>query len=132
MKLFAPDCVMAFPVFVQQYVYSFVDCATQWTACLISFPLVTWWQLELIKKRVIFVFSQGMFIPAIKGQATAEQQHKWLSLAYKMSIIGCYAQTELGHGSNVQGLETTATFEPATDEFVMHSPTVTSTKVAGT
>lgn len=47
-----------------------------------------------------------------------------------MSIIGCYAQTELGHGSNVQGLETTATFDPATDEFVMHSPTVTSTKVA--
>lgn len=70
----------------------------------------------------------GMFIPAIKGQATEDQQSKWLPLAYKMSIIGCYAQTELGHGSNVQGLETTATFDPATDEFVMHSPTVTSTK----
>lgn len=71
-----------------------------------------------------------MFIPAIKGQGTEDQQQKWLPLAYKMSIIGCYAQTELGHGSNVQGLETTATFDPATDEFVMHSPTVTSTKVA--
>ncbi|XP_024394934.1 peroxisomal acyl-coenzyme A oxidase 1 [Physcomitrium patens] len=70
----------------------------------------------------------GMFIPAIKGQGTEEQQHKWLPLAYKMAIIGCYAQTELGHGSNVQGLETTATFDPTTDEFIMHSPTVTSTK----
>lgn len=70
-----------------------------------------------------------MFIPAIKGQGTEEQQHKWLPLAYKMAIIGCYAQTELGHGSNVQGLETTATFDPTTDEFIMHSPTVTSTKV---
>ncbi|KAA3439082.1 peroxisomal acyl-coenzyme A oxidase 1-like [Gossypium australe] len=68
----------------------------------------------------------GMFIPAIKGQGNEEQQQKWLPMAYKMQIIGCYAQTELGHGSNVQGLETTATFDPETDEFVIHSPTLTS------
>ncbi|KAG6474525.1 hypothetical protein ZIOFF_068462 [Zingiber officinale] len=61
---------------------------------------------------------------------TDEQQKKWLPLAYKMQIIGCYAQTELGHGSNVQGLETTATFDPKTDEFVTHSPTLTSSKVS--
>lgn len=70
----------------------------------------------------------GMFVPTIKGQGTNEQQKKWLSLAYKMQIIGCYAQTELGHGSNVQGLETTATFDPKTDEFIIHSPTLTSSK----
>ncbi|GAB4858071.1 acyl-coenzyme A oxidase [Ancistrocladus abbreviatus] len=70
----------------------------------------------------------GMFIPAIKGQGTEEQQKKWLPLAQRMQIIGCYAQTELGHGSNVQGLETTATFDPETDEFVIHSPTLTSSK----
>ncbi|CAK9173271.1 unnamed protein product [Ilex paraguariensis] len=70
----------------------------------------------------------GMFIPAIKGQGTEEQQQKWLPLAYKMQIIGCYAQTELGHGSNVQGLETTATFDAQTDEFIIHSPTLTSSK----
>ncbi|KAL3737952.1 hypothetical protein ACJRO7_019473 [Eucalyptus globulus] len=69
-----------------------------------------------------------MFIPAIKGQGTEEQQQKWLPLAYKMQIIGCYAQTELGHGSNVQGLETTATFDPQTDEFIVDSPTLTSSK----
>ncbi|XP_047308469.1 peroxisomal acyl-coenzyme A oxidase 1-like [Impatiens glandulifera] len=70
----------------------------------------------------------GMFIPAIKGQGTDEQQKKWLPLAYKMQIIGCYAQTELGHGSNIQGLETTASFDSKTDEFVVHSPTLTSSK----
>ncbi|XP_068316844.1 peroxisomal acyl-coenzyme A oxidase 1 [Pyrus communis] len=70
----------------------------------------------------------GMFVPAIKGSGTEEQQKKWLPLAYKMQIIGCYAQTELGHGSNVQGLETTATFDPKTDEFVINSPTLTSSK----
>ncbi|KAH0974057.1 hypothetical protein GBA52_015956 [Prunus armeniaca] len=70
----------------------------------------------------------GMFVPFIKGSGTEEQQKKWLPLAYKMQIIGCYAQTELGHGSNVQGLETTATFDPKTDEFVLNSPTLTSSK----
>jgi len=49
-------------------------------------------------------------------------------LAEKYEIIGAYAQTELAHGSNVQGLETTATFDRTTDEFIIHSPTLSSTK----
>ncbi|KAK1408075.1 hypothetical protein QVD17_39707 [Tagetes erecta] len=69
-----------------------------------------------------------MFVPAIEGQGTEEQKRKWLPLAQTMQIIGTYAQTELGHGSNVRGLETTATFDRQTDEFVMHSPTLTSSK----
>ena len=43
-------------------------------------------------------------------------------------MLGCYAQTELGHGSNVAGLETTATLDTATDEFVINTPTITATK----
>ncbi|KAJ7078539.1 acyl-CoA dehydrogenase/oxidase, partial [Mycena crocata] len=41
---------------------------------------------------------------------------------------GSYCQTELGHGTFLRGLETTATFDHATDEFIVHSPTISSTK----
>jgi acyl-CoA oxidase len=43
-------------------------------------------------------------------------------------VIGCFAMTELAHGSNVAGLETTATFDPSTDEFVIHTPHLGATK----
>lgn len=37
-------------------------------------------------------------------------------------------QTEMGHGSNVKGLELEAKWDPKTKEFVLHSPTLTSSK----
>ncbi|XP_062581681.1 peroxisomal acyl-coenzyme A oxidase 1-like [Saccostrea cucullata] len=70
----------------------------------------------------------GMFIPAIEKQGTEEQKAKWLPLAKSLKIIGTYAQTELGHGTFIRGLETTATYDPKTKEFILNSPTVTSTK----
>ena len=36
--------------------------------------------------------------------------------------------TEIGHGSNVRDIETVATYDPATGEFDLHSPTFTSGK----
>lgn len=36
--------------------------------------------------------------------------------------------TELGHGSNVAGLETTATFDHDNDEFVINTPHLGATK----
>ena len=47
-----------------------------------------------------------MFIPTIRFQGSVEQQKHWLSLAEPGKIIGTYAQTELGHGGFVRGLET--------------------------
>ncbi|XP_053690484.1 probable peroxisomal acyl-coenzyme A oxidase 1 [Sabethes cyaneus] len=69
-----------------------------------------------------------MFIPAIIGQGTAEQQQKWLGRALNCEIIGTYAQTELGHGTFLRGLETTATFDERTDEIVLNSPSLTAYK----
>ena len=45
-----------------------------------------------------------------------------------MRILGAYAQTEMGHGSDVSGLETTATFDKDTDEFIIHTPSIKAIK----
>ncbi|KAI7888616.1 acyl-CoA dehydrogenase/oxidase C-terminal [Mucor mucedo] len=68
------------------------------------------------------------FMPVIKAQGTTEQADKWHTAAKRHAIIGCYAQTELSHGSNVMGLNTVAVFDQATDEFVIHSPDITAAK----
>ncbi|XP_048781300.2 peroxisomal acyl-coenzyme A oxidase 1-like [Ostrea edulis] len=75
-----------------------------------------------------FSLHTGMFIPSIEKQGTQDQQEKWLPLARSLKLIGTYAQTEMGHGTFIRGLETTATYDPATREFVLNSPTVTSMK----
>ena len=69
-----------------------------------------------------------MFIPNLKATFSDEQLAHWLPRAEAWEVLGCYAQTELGHGSNVRALETTATYLPDTDEIEIHSPTLASTK----
>lgn len=69
-----------------------------------------------------------MFITTIREQASEEQQAHWLPLTESWKIIGAYAQTELGHGSNVRGLELEARWDSRTKEFVLHSPTLTASK----
>jgi acyl-CoA oxidase len=64
----------------------------------------------------------------IAGQGTPEQQEKFGKAAEAYKIIGCYAQTELGHGSNVRGLETTATWNAQDKTFNIHSPHLTASK----
>ncbi|XP_043266222.1 probable peroxisomal acyl-coenzyme A oxidase 1 isoform X2 [Colletes gigas] len=70
----------------------------------------------------------AMFLPAIMGQGTTKQQEYWITRSWSGNIIGTYAQTELGHGTFIRGLETTATYDPRTKEFVLNSPTLTSYK----
>ncbi|KAK7079356.1 Acyl-coenzyme A oxidase (Acyl-CoA oxidase), partial [Halocaridina rubra] len=75
-----------------------------------------------------FQLHMGMFLPTLLNQATPEQQEKWLYKAFMGQIIGTYAQTEMGHGTFLRGLETTATYDLDTQEFVLNSPTITATK----
>ena len=46
----------------------------------------------------------------------------------QVSLLFTSYMTETGHGSDVQALETTATYDPESEEFVIDSPTPTSRK----
>ncbi|KAI0995154.1 Peroxisomal acyl-coenzyme A oxidase 1 [Podosphaera aphanis] len=70
----------------------------------------------------------SMFMTTLRDQGTPEQHKLFLEPAENYKYIGCYAQTELGHGSNVRGLETTATWNPEDRTFTLHSPFLTSSK----
>lgn len=69
-----------------------------------------------------------MFTVTIMNLGNDEQLSEWLPRCVNMSILGTYAQTELGHGTFIKRLETTSTYDPKTKEFVLNSPTLTSYK----
>jgi len=75
-----------------------------------------------------FGLTTTLFANTVELMGTEEQRVKWLEPLRRGEINGAYAQTELGHGSFVRGLETTATFDPSRDCFILESPTLTSTK----
>uniref|UniRef100_A0A9J8ABK4 Acyl-coenzyme A oxidase n=1 Tax=Cyprinus carpio carpio TaxID=630221 RepID=A0A9J8ABK4_CYPCA len=70
----------------------------------------------------------GMFLPTLLNQSSPAQLEAFFMPAWNLEIIGTYAQTEMGHGTHIRGLETTATYDPSTQEFVLNSPTISSIK----
>jgi acyl-CoA oxidase len=84
--------------------------------------------LDLQNDSIPITLHEGAFATVIEAQGTDAQRDFWIPKCRSYQVIGCYAQTELAHGSNVQGLETIAKFDPATDEYIMSSPRRESTK----
>lgn len=70
----------------------------------------------------------GLFGGAIENLGTEQHHERYIRPLIDLGLLGCFAMTETGHGSDVQSLETTATFDPATEEFVIHSPTPSARK----
>ncbi|GAA1134832.1 acyl-CoA dehydrogenase [Kribbella jejuensis] len=70
----------------------------------------------------------GLFAGAILHLGTERHHKQYLADAISGRLLGCFAMTETGHGSNVQALGTTATYDEATDEFVVHTPTPAARK----
>ncbi|XP_044467135.1 acyl-coenzyme A oxidase 3, peroxisomal-like [Mangifera indica] len=59
---------------------------------------------------------------AIKFLGTKRHHDKWLNDTENYVVKGCFAMTELGHGSNVKGIETVTTYDSNTGEFVINTP----------
>lgn len=64
----------------------------------------------------------GLFGGSIAHLGTDKHHRRYLSRVASLDLAGCYAMTELGHGSNVRDLRTTATYDPARHEFVISTP----------
>ncbi|KAI3405044.1 hypothetical protein KGF56_002129 [Candida oxycetoniae] len=73
----------------------------------------------------------GLFLNCIKGNGTQKQYDFWAKKKESgiiKQMYGCFGMTELGHGSNVAGCETTATFDEETDTFIIDTPHIGATK----
>src|SRR3954447_9890067 len=70
----------------------------------------------------------GLFAGAILHLGTEKHHERYLADAVSGRLLGCFAMTETGHGSNVQALGTTATYDDSTGEFVVHTPTAAARK----
>ncbi|MDT5218238.1 MAG: acyl-CoA oxidase [Mycobacterium sp.] len=69
----------------------------------------------------------GLFGGAVENLGT-ERHAEYVKDTITLELLGCFAMTETGHGSDVQALETTATYDAETEEFVINSPTPTARK----
>ena len=64
----------------------------------------------------------GLFGSAIYQLGTEKHHDKWLPGVISLDLPGAFAMTETGHGSDVSAIGTTATYDPETEEFVIHTP----------
>jgi acyl-CoA oxidase len=69
-----------------------------------------------------------MYLKALVNLGTA-QHRPLIEGAAKLDYIASFAMTELTHGSNVMNLQTTATYDPKTKEFVINTPSEKDMKV---
>lgn len=64
----------------------------------------------------------GLFGGAVYMLGTDRHHRRYLEPLAKAELLGCFAMTETGHGSNVRGLETTATYHHDTKMITIQSP----------
>ena len=85
-------------------------------ASIAAFETLAYGDLSvLVKVGVQF----GLFGGAILQLGTQRHHDAYLRDLITGRLMGCFAMTEVGHGSNVQALGTVATYDPDTEELVV-------------
>ena len=92
---------------------------------VVSFEMLGFGDLSLMVKAGV---QWGLFGGAVQLLGTEHHHSRYLRQIKDLDVLGCFAMTEHGHGSDVQHLRTTATYAPDTGEFVVHSPDSGATK----
>ncbi|MFL9832202.1 acyl-CoA dehydrogenase [Flavobacterium sp. ST-87] len=64
----------------------------------------------------------GLWGMSVQSLGTEKHYAKYLKDIGTLKLPGCFAMTETHHGSNVKGLETTATYHHETQTFTIHTP----------
>ncbi|EFA75614.1 putative acyl-CoA oxidase [Heterostelium album PN500] len=70
----------------------------------------------------------SLFGNAVLNLGTEKHHLKYIKDIDTWKLPGCFGMTELGHGSNVQGVETTATYDKDTQEFIINTPSDSAQK----
>jgi len=86
---------------------------------LAAFETLGYGDLSLMVK---FGVQFGLFGLSVKCLGTERHHNAYLPAAGRAELPGCFAMTETGHGSNVNDLETTATYDAETQTFVIDTP----------
>ena len=84
-----------------------------------SFSMLGFTDLSLLVKAGV---QWGLFGGAIQALGTERHHERYLGPMMDLDLLGCFAMTETGHGSDVQSIRTTATYDAATGELVVHTP----------
>lgn len=74
------------------------------------------WSLSIKVFLHLFTFGSTIY------NMGSERHLKYIPKLFTMEIFGCFALTELSHGSNTKAIRTTAHYDPTAEEFILHSP----------
>ncbi|RBY96303.1 acyl-CoA oxidase [Blastococcus sp. TF02-8] len=88
-------------------------------ASVTSIEMLAFADLSLMVKAGV---QWGLFGGALELLGTRKHHDQYLRDVMTFDLPGCFAMTETGHGSDVQQLRTTCTYDPETQTFDLNTP----------